>query len=370
MGALGAGNVLSNVISGGFWLLIAFLLGAGEYGTVSYFVAIAAFASIVASLGSNNVVVVLTSKGSSSLSAIYFLALLSGVVTSIVLYFLFSNIGVSLYVIGFIVFHLALSHILGKQLYGLYSKMVFLQRVLSVGLGLLLYYFVGPQGIILGIALSFFPFVTQVYRIFDTDRLNFSGLRARSRNILSNYSIEITKNFSFSADKFFIMPMFGFVTLGHYQLAVQLLLALITVPYIAYLYTLPHDARGNANATLKKWTFIVAVALCLLVITLSPILIPIVLPQYIESIDIIRITSIGIIPISINTIYYSKLVGQEKNKLMIISSLIFVVTHVGGIYFLGNMFGINGAAAAIVVAATVESLYLLSADRPVLRRVS
>jgi len=110
---IGFANVVSSAISGIFWFYIAALLGTEHYGEVSYFIAICNIASIISFLGAGNTIIVYTAKGEKIQSPIFFITIISGLITSIVLFFIFYNLGVSLYFLVFVVFGLAVAEILG-----------------------------------------------------------------------------------------------------------------------------------------------------------------------------------------------------------------------------------------------------------------
>lgn len=357
--SLGVANFVTNAISGLFWLYVASLMGSANYGEVSYLIAIASLASVIASLGMSQSMAIYTAKKIETQAATYVTAITSSVITSLILFFLFNSLGVSLYVIGYVIFGLAIFEVLGHKLYKSYSKYIILQRTILVGLALSLYYVMGPHGVILGSALSFFPFIIPAYKIFKQSKINFSVLKPRMGLVINSYVLELSKTFSLTADKLVIFPMFGFALLGNYQLGVQILTALIMLPYVVYLYTLPRDATGSYSRKLKILTILVSVILAMAVIVLTPFLLPIILPEYTEAIQVIQIMGLAAIPLSINYMYFSRLLAEEKNKILIIGSAIFVFVQLLAIYILGNLYGVNGAAIAMVLAATAETMYLV-----------
>ena len=81
---------------------------------------------------------------------------------------------------------------------------------------------------------------------------------------------------------------------------------LIIFPNIIYKYILPYDASGESNKQIKLFTVLISIALSAFGIIISPILIPILLPEYIESVNAIQIMSIVVIPTSITFILTSK----------------------------------------------------------------
>src|SRR5690349_12742191 len=117
---LGAANLTASGISAIFWFYMAALLGTEHYGEVSYFIAIAGIASVISFLGTGTAIVVYTAKEVKIQATIHFITIISGTTAAIVLFFFLHNAGVSLYVIGYVIFTLATNELLGRKLYKKY----------------------------------------------------------------------------------------------------------------------------------------------------------------------------------------------------------------------------------------------------------
>ena len=360
---LGFANILSSAISGIFWIYLASLLGTEHYGEISYFIAIAGIVSTVSFFGAGNTIIVYTAKGEKIQSAIFFITIISSLIASIVLFFIFYNVGVSLYILGYVIFNLATAEILGRKLYTDYSKYLLTQKILFVGFALAFYYLIGPQGVILGFAVSFFPYFLRVYKGFKESKIDMPAMKSRFGFMMNSYGLDLSKTFSGQTDKLIIAPILGFALLGNYQLGIQFLSLLSLLPNIVYQYILPHDASGNPNIRLKKLTILVSVFLAILGILLSPVVLPVLFPQFKEAIEVIQIISLAIIPFSINLVYTSKFLGNGKSKIILVGSGIYLLVQILGILFLGKLYGINGVSTALVLAATSESVYLVIIDR-------
>lgn len=360
---IGFANVISSAISGIFWFYIAALLGTEHYGEVSYFIAISVIASTISFLGAGNTIVVYTAKGEKIQPPVFLISSISGIITSIVLFFIFYNLGVSLYIIGYIIFGLATAEILGRKLYSSYSKYLITQKILMAGLAIAAYYTIGSQGVILGIALSFFPYFIRLYKGFKDSKMDFSILKPHFGFMMNSYVLDLSRTFSSYTDKLIVAPMFGFVLLGNYQLGVQFLSFLSILPSIVYQYILPQDASGNPNKKLKRATVFVSVILAILGVLLAPLVLPILFPKFTQAIEVIQIISLAIIPSSINLMYISKFLGKENSKIVLTGSGIYLTTQILSIYFLGQFFGISGIAASVVLAASSEAIFLITISK-------
>ncbi len=361
--SLAFGNIVSAGISAIFWFYLASILSADDYGQVSYFIAIASIASTISFLGAGNTIIVYTAKGEKIQSPIFFISIISSIVTLIAVFIIFSQIGLSLYILGFVIFMLATSELLGKKLYGKYANYLITQKILMTGLAISLYYFYGVEGVILGIALSFFPFSIRIYKSFKESKLNLKLVKPHFGFMMNSYALDLSRTFSASTDKLLIFPMFGFAILGHYQLGLQFLAIFSILPAIVYQFILPEDSSGNSNNKLKKYTIVVSVILAFLGVLLSPIVLPIFFPKFLEAIQVVQIVSLSIIPATINLIYVSKFLSNGLSKIVLIGSGVFLATQMTGILMFGQIFGVNGIAMALVIATAVETIFLIIMNR-------
>ncbi|MGB6464521.1 MAG: oligosaccharide flippase family protein [Nitrosotalea sp.] len=366
--AIGTANIVSSAIIGIFWFYMARVMGPENYGNVSYFLSISAVASVLTILGTDNALVVNINKNEKVLAPLFFIVIVSTLIAAIVLYLLFSNIGVSLYVIGYGTFILVTMELLARKIYKKYSRYVITQKILLVALAVSLYHFIGPEGVILGYALSFFPFSINIYKEFKRSKIDISILKPHFGFMMSSYALSLSRTFSYSVDKLIISPLFGFVLLGNYQLGMQALTVLSLLPLTVFQYVLPHDATGNPNIKIKIVTVIITIFLSALIILLSPIVLPSLFPKFVHAIEIVQIMSFAIIPITVNSMLISRLLGNQKIKVVTIGSAITLFVQISGIIILGKIYGINGAAASLVLGSSLEMIYLIIMSRIIFKK--
>lgn len=357
--AIGISDISSSVISSIFWLYIASTIGAENYGTLSYFLAIAGMASTVSSLGSQTTLTVYSAKNVRIESSIYLITIISGIMMSIVLFFLFYSVGLSTYAFGSIIFGLVNGELLGRKLYKNYSKYILTQKILMVGLGIGLYHFIGINGIILGIGLSFFSYSFRIYTGFKNSKIDFRLLKSRVGFMFNNYILELSSTLASSLSKLIIAPILGFVLLGNYQLGLQLFSTLFILPSIIYKYTLTHDASGNSTKKIKIATIIASAGITVLGVFLSPIIIPHLFPKYAQVIDIIQILSFAMVPATISLLYDSQFLGSEKTRIVLFGAGIHLLVLIVGIVLLSNYFSVKGVAIAFVLATVVHAIFYL-----------
>jgi len=363
LGIIGGASGITNAIGAIFWFLMASLLGTENYGEISYLIAIGVIASRISLVGATNSLLVFIPKGINIQIPIYIISITSSILTSIIVFFVFlNNPSVSLYIVGFVIFTLITSEALGRKSYSGYAKYIISQKLLLVSLSTSLFFIIGFEGVIYGIALSFFPYVIKIITDVRNKEIDFSVLKSKKGFIMNNYLLDLTNAFNGSLDKIIIAPLLGFALLGNYQLGVQFISILAIIPAMVFQYTLPMDASGNSNKILKKLLIIYSVVITIITILLAPIIVPILFPDFSEAIEIIQIISISVIPSTITITLISKYLGNAQSKIVLIGSGIYLGVQIPSILVLGNQFGVNGAAVAIILGHSVQAIYFLIID--------
>ena len=359
LATIGISDILGSVITAVFWLYIASILGAENYGNVSYFLAIGGIASTVSLLGSQTTLTVFTAKNVKIESTIYLIAIISGIVTCVILFFMFQSLGLSTYAFGVIIFGLVNGELLGKRLYKSYSKYILVQKILMVGLAIGLYHIIGINGIIFGIGLSFFSYSFKIYRGFKDSKIDFGLLKSRAGFIINNYVLDLSSTLSGSLDKLITGSLLGFVLLGNYQLGLQFLAILLILPNIIYKYTLPNDASGTSTRKIKNAAILTSAGITALGVLLSPIIIPPLFPKYTHVVEIIQILSFALVPATITLLYNSKFLGNEKTRIVLYGAGVHLLILIIGIMILGNYFSVKGVAIAYVLATSAHVVFYL-----------
>ncbi len=302
---LGIANVVPTIIVAIFWFYIASLVGDKIYGEITYYLTIAGIGSVIAMIGAPNTLNVYAAKGERILQTIAAITFTTSAIGAITVFFIFYNPGASLHVFTYVIIILISAEFLGRKLFKKYMKMMIIQKLLMVFLAVLLYHIIGNDGIILGISLSFIPFITLYFKEFKENKINFNDLKSKKKFILNNYLLQFSRMFSSSIDKIIIVPIFGFAILGNYALGMQFYMMFLLIPSIIFQYTLTHDARGNPSIMLKKITVLISVMITILALIFSPIIIQIMFPTFVEAVSIVQIISLAVIPGTINYMYIS-----------------------------------------------------------------
>ena len=356
---VGIGNIAGKVIVGIFWFYMATVLGSENYGQVIYLIALGSMGAAISMVGTSNTLIVYTAKKVPIESALYSIALILGTAAAIVLYIFSSNIIVSIFVFGYIFYNLGVAQLLGNKLYKKYAIILIIQKILFVSLALLFYHIIGFEGVVLGFALSMLVFSYIVLKEFRDTKIDFKILKPRFGFMINNYALTIEKVLNGQVDKLIIAPIFGFVLLGNYALSIQFLSIMLIIPSIVFQYTLSQDATGNLSKKIKKISIGSSIMVACLGIVLSPILIPIIFPDYVEAIQLIQIISFMVIPSSIILAYNSELLGKEKSRFVLIGQGISVSVYLVGLLTLGAIIGINGVAISLVLSSICQAVFYI-----------
>jgi len=365
--AIGITDIFIKSISAVFWFYMATILAPEQYGEINYLIAIGGIGSTVAALGAATTLTVYVAKGIKIQPALYILTLTAGTIAAIVLFLMFETFVISVFLIGHLVFVLGMSEILGRKLYILYCKFVITQNLLMVSLSLGFYFLIGFEGVILGVGLSYFPYIIRIYKGFKEAKIDFSLLKTRASVMGNNYALNLVGVFSTSVDRLITAPMLGFALLGNYAIGLQVLAVIGIIPANVFRYILPQDASGASTGKLKKATIAVTIVLVIIAIIVAPYVMPIVFPKFTESVLLVQIMSLSVIPTTISAMYTSKFLGSEKSKIVFIGSAISLVTTIIGILWLGNIYNINGVAMTLIISATIQTLFFVIMDKFVIK---
>ena len=361
--SIGFADIVGSVISAFFWLYIASQLNPEIYGELIYFISIAGLAQMVSLLGSSNALTVYTAKNVKIQSTLFLISILAVAVSLAIITIFFNRLDAGLLAVGFVIFSLVNSVILGKKLFVKYSKLVLSQKILTLILGIGLYFVFDVYGIIYGLALSYIPHLVIFVKEFSRTKIDFALLKPRKGFIINNYVMNLTSGLGGTLDKLIIAPILGLALLGNYSLALQMFTMMTVFSAVAYKYLLPLDASGESNKKIRQITFIISIIIAILGVTILPNVIDWLFPKFIDAKDAIQIMSIGIVPGTIAVLYGSKFLGMGKSKIVMIPKLVSLIVEIGGFLYFGPIYGVIGLAWVIVTTLTWEAIFALVMNR-------
>jgi O-antigen/teichoic acid export membrane protein len=362
--SIGIADILSVGLAGIFWFYIASMLGPENYGEITYLLSIAALASGLSLLGSNYTLMVYSAKKIPIQSTLFLLSSVIGFVAAITIFFFFTDLGLSLIILGYIVLALVTADLLGKKLYKTYSKYVIIQKILMVILGIGLYYVMKEPGILLGIGLSYLPLIKEMISRFKENKINFKIVIEKKNFILNNFALNITGALYGSLDKLIIVPLLGFTVLGNYSLGLQFYTIISLLPALSIKYLVAQDATGIPNKKLKKIMVLSSVGIALLGSIFAPMIIGEIFPKFENAEEIIRIISFGVIPSTITSAYlFPKFWANERNRIILATSILVLIIQIIGIILLGPIYGAKGIATSFLISLSIGTGFAIIMDR-------
>ena len=366
---IGIADLTGSAISAGFWFYLASLIDVEVYGELTYLLSIAQIASALSLLGATNTLIVYSAKNIKIHATLYLFTLSIGFVSAVVVYFIVDNPFTSFLVIGYLVFSIAYSDLLGKKYYKSYAKFIIFQKILMIFLALGLFTQLGKDGIILGMAIAHSIGIVRVIYGFKETQINFKLFREKIRFISSNFMNTFIGAFTGTIDKIIIAPLFGFALLGNYSLGIQFLYMLMILPAIVSKYLVPQDSSGIENKKLKKMVIITSCGIGILGFIIGPEIIVHLFPKFTDADTIIRIVSLSVIPSTISMTYHSKFLGKEKGYYVLFAGLTKTVILIVGIIVLGTYYGIEGIAISFVIAAIGEMIFTFFASKVIEKEI-
>ena len=357
---IGSSNIIGSAITSVFWITIASLIGADSYGELSYFLAIIGIAAVIAMIGGGYTMQVYTAKKVKIESSLYLIGIITSTVVAITLFLIFENLGVSISVVGIVAFNFILFEALGKKLYKKYFKIFIAQKILFVLLASTLLFAFGPEGILVGYGISMLLFSQIIYKSLKNNKVNFPIIRKRIKFLSHSYLIDVSGTARNHVDKVIVAPLLGFSVLGNYFLGIQVLELMLILTGVVFKYTLPADSSGESTGKIKILTIIASFFIMLLGIFVAPLVIPIVLPEYATTVDLIPILSLVVVPRTIVAMIGSSFLGQENSKHVVIGNVITFCVLVISILLLVELFGITGVAMAYVIAFSSSAVYIVT----------
>ncbi|MFQ6126433.1 MAG: oligosaccharide flippase family protein [Candidatus Heimdallarchaeota archaeon] len=343
-----------------FWFVMAKLLEPGAYGQINWLISIAMFVSTSCVLGWGKTVVTYYPKGGMD-------DLLGGAVTIVLVTSLAGGVAmgllveplVGLLIVGLSLFSMTVSFELGKRRYKRYMWTWIGIKLISLPLAIAMYFWQGLLGVLLGYAIPHLIFGLLSLKYMRKSNPGIKEAKEKAGFALKAFGADVTTGSTSMLDKILIGPLFGMVTLGLYQLAYQIFMALSVLPMVLFSYLLPEKSAGTKTMQVETLGILVSVALAASVIVLSPIIIPWVFPSFSESVGLIQVMSLGVVPFTIAATKMSELYAHERPGVVLVSYAVALAAGIAGILVLGSCFGAIGLATSMLLLQTTLAASLI-----------
>lgn len=340
-----------------FYLIFASLLEPERFGEISYLIALASTFSIIFRFGLNQSVTVFQAKNEKNIvNQINLLALITTSAAAIILIPI--NIFAAFISLSISFFPMAQYNLLGKHNYKRFMVNSIARSIFLITIPIGLYFLWDLEGILLGMAISYFIFSFDYLKLLSKKLNSFVDLKKNFKVILHNFGVDLSINLPRRIDKIFIAPILGFTYVGLYQFNLQILVGLELVPIAIHSFLLSEESSGKKHKKIEYLIIMISIALVLLVILISPIIIPEIFPKYSEGIESLQIIVLTIIPLSILAILNAKLQAKKSTKVGF-SAIIRLGVLLVLIVSIGNWFGLIGLSFSVLISATAHAIFLI-----------
>ena len=354
---IGSADIIGNAVSSIFWLVVASLLLVEEYGEISYFIAIASL-GICCVVGSPETLMVFSTKHQKIIPTLLLLTLIFAVAASLIAFVIVQRFEIIFLIFSFIVLEAAITLLVGKKLYTKYSKFLLTQKILQFAIGISLYFLLGVNGVLIGIALANFSLIPIFYKELRHYKIDLSLLKPKKEFIINTHMIYLISVLRRDIDKIIVVPILGFTVLGNFALTLQFFAIMMIISSISYKYLLPKDVSGEKNVKLKIFLIVISIIITFTGFFFSPFFIENFFTKFSESIIPIQIVSFAVIPTTISVILFSKILALEKSRFLIVANTVQLCVILIATIFLGILYGIIGVTIAFVLGKTVHAITL------------
>lgn len=345
---IGIGRLIAIFLQALFYLLFAKLLDPDLYGELNVALALAGTFATISRFGLNYSLQVSQSKKEYEVShQIKSLFLVTTSVASLILIPI--DVFVAILCFGSSLFLMSQQDLMGLRKYKNFMAYSILKGVLFFVIPILLYFALEIPGIVLGMAIA--SIIPSVSFFKDFKAKSFSGLKNRSKVLFQNFLIDIY-GLSVMVDKLLISYLYGFYIVGVYQFNLQVLTALQVLPGVLLSYLISEESTGATHGKITKLIVLATVGIAITVIVISPFIVDMFFPKYIEGVFGLQLMVLTIIPQSVGAAFGAKLIARESTKvgyvsLINIGSLLFLIAVFGGSY------GFVGLSLAVLISTSI-----------------
>jgi O-antigen/teichoic acid export membrane protein len=354
---LGSANILAAAINGIFWYSLALIMGKPEFGEISFLLSIAYVGLAFSNIGISSTITIYEAKKENVFFPLFVLGIFLSIIAAIIGSLITNNFLVGLVIIGSLIFSIMQSMHNSKQQYWTFSWNILLRRTLSIIFAIALYPILGIEGILLGYFIGTIPGFKAFYMLIKSDRTSFRILKSKIRFMLNTFISGLMVILFWWGDKLVIGPVFGYIALSNFQIASQYLFFLNTIPAAFLVFFMPKDSIGQKNKKMKIFSILISGIISIFSIISIPFLINYLLPEYNESIFLIQIMSIGIIPLAISSILESNFLGMGNSKWVVLGSIIQTGTYLSLLVVLGHEIGLIGISISFLLAICSRAIF-------------
>jgi len=253
---------------------------------------------------------------------------------------------------------MTLAELLGRKMYRKYALTSIGQRTAQISLSILLCFWFGIIGIILGYFLGSLIFSYRYLKSTVKFTLKINTLKEKQKFTLHSYGFNLVGSLSAYLDKIIIGTIYGYYALGLYQLGYQFFMFLSIIPTSLYQYLLPEESSGQSKKEIKIIGIICSIAVAVIIFMISPCIIENFFPTFMESTLIVKVMSLAVIPSTITAELNASLLGKGKSRKVFVAGLAYLASLITGLTIFGRTIGALGLAITLVTAQAMQAICL------------
>ena len=347
------GRTISTILQSLFFIIFAILLEPQVYGEIAYILSIAGTVSILSRFGMPHSVTIYQAKQDHSQSEIInVLVIITSGSSSLIL--LFFEPFAAMICFSLSLFTMTQHNLLGFQKYKKFFRVSLIRGISILLIPLFLYFLFDINGMLFGIFASYLLASVDFIKIIKKNlRPKLSSVNLRF--LLQNFSVDASNNLFRWVDKLVIVPIMGFELVGIYHFNTQILFMLFVLPLSLHSFLLSEESRKKNQNKVTILVILLSVILLSLVIIISPSIIPLIFPKFIEGIESLQILVVSLIPFTISSILSAKLQSQES-KFLVLGATVRIVSLLVLLYLLGNSYGLMGLSYAFLLSNVLGTI--------------
>ena len=357
--SIGIGDIGGSIIGMIFWFIVASLLEPSNFGELAFFLGIASVTSIVSLLGSGNSLVVFLGKKIPLISTFAVFSMILCAISSIILFIIFQKIELVLLVFTLTIGILGSAILTGKREYKKFGIYNIIQKSSLLIIAFTTFFILNQDYFLLSLGLSYLVFIPVLINGFKESKINKELFILEKNFIFTNYSNTLVSAFRRDIDKFIIPAFLGMATLGQFNLSIQIYSGLMLIPLVLNRFLLAEESAGFSTGKLLKIAIIIQIFISILAIIFLPTILPEFFPQYIETVEMIPIISLSIIPGTLFGLLVARVTANKDNKILIFATSIQIVVLTTGIMTLGISLGAIGLGISHLLSYTLASIFIL-----------
>lgn len=360
-----ASSLINSVAGGLFYLYFASIVSVEIYGQANYFISSASIGFAVSALGMDTAIMTFLPKRTSEfLHQANFLVFVASSIATLALAILTHNLVISILTLGIAFYYMSQIQLIARKKYKENMTVTVGGKILQIFLSISLYFILGIDGFILGYAIAYLAFSYRFIHSLTKFNFKFNELKSTWRTIAQMYGANTANTLLSYLDKIIVGFIFGYYILGSYQLSFQVYTLLSVIPSTLFRYLLPHESGGIVKRKIKIIGIVMSGGVSLSIFIVAPYAIQEFYPHYSHATAAIQIISLALVPLTLVNLLGAKIWAEEKRtKHVFFVGIVTILTEISLLIILGNLFGINGLATAVVITSCVQFFYLLKINK-------